>query len=211
LLFVVLAYVANLVLPQPTCLPAQDSACAFADNASVDVMARAGGRFLSAFFVAAYCAGAFGSAFTSQASVSRILYTMGRVGMLPHVFGGLSARYGTPVLAILVVSAMSLLAIWIDLGTMASMISFGALVAFSAVNLSVIKHHLVDQRLRTGRALLLFGLLPACGCALTAWLWTSLQVQSMVVGLSWLAAGAAYLLIITRGLRRTPPAMELGD
>jgi len=57
----------------------------------------------------------------------------------------------------------------------------------------------------------LFGALPGCGCVLTAWLWTSLQVQSMVVGLSWLAVGAVYLLIITRGLRRTPPAMELGD
>ena len=211
LLFVILAYVANLVLPHPTCLPALDSACGFADNASVDVMARAGGHFLSAFFVAAYCAGAFGSAFTSQASVSRILYTMGRVGMLPHAFGALSARYGTPVLAILVVSVLSLLAIWIDLGTLASMISFGALVAFSAVNLSVIKHHLVDQRRRTGHALLLYGVLPACGCALTAWLWTSLQAQSMIVGLAWLASGAVYLLIITRGLRRTPPAMELGD
>jgi amino acid transporter len=211
LLFVLLAYVANLVLPQPTCLPALDSSCAFADNASIDVMARAGGRFLSAFFVAAYCAGAFGSGLTSQASVSRILYTMGRDGMLPHVFGGVSARYGTPVLAILVVSALSLLAIWIDLGTLASMISFGALVAFSAVNLSAIKHHVIDQRQRSGREILLYGVLPACGCALTAWLWTSLQQQSMVVGLSWLGAGALYLLIITRGLRRTPPAMELGE
>jgi amino acid transporter len=211
LLFVLLAYVAHLVLPQPTCLPTLDSTCGFADNASVDVMAKAGGRFLSAFFVAAYSAGAFGSALTSQASVSRILYTMGRDGMLPHVFGGLSARYGTPVLAILIVSALSLLAIWIDLGTLASMISFGALVAFSAVNLSVIKHHVIDQRQRSGHQVLVYGVLPACGCALTAWLWTSLQRQSMVVGLSWLAAGAVYLLIITRGLRRTPPAMALGE
>jgi len=211
LLFVLLAYVSNLVLPQPTCLPALDARCAFADNASVDVMARAGGHFLSAAFVAAYCAGAFGSAFTSQASVSRILYTMGRDGMLPHVFGGLAARFGTPVLAILVVSAISLLAIWIDLDTLASMISFGALVAFSAVNLAVIKHHVIDQRQRSGRQLLLYGILPACGCALTAWLWTSLQRQSMVVGLSWLAVGVVYLLIITRGLRRTPPAMALGE
>jgi amino acid transporter len=211
-LFVILAYFAHLDLPGPTCLPALDAGCGFADNAAIDVMTRTGGRFLSAFFVAAYCAGAFGSAVTSQASVSRILYTMGRDGMLPpRFFGRVYARFGTPAPAILVVSVLSLLAIWIDLGTLASMISFGALVAFSAVNLSVIKHHVIDEGQRGWQPLLLYGLLPACGCALTAWLWTSLQWQSMIVGLAWLGAGALYLLVITRGLRRTPPAMELGE
>jgi amino acid transporter len=211
-LFVILAYCAHLDLPGPTCLPALDVGCGFADNAAIDVMTRTGGRFLSAFFVAAYCAGAFGSAVTSQASVSRILYTMGRDGMLPpRFFGRVYARFGTPAPAIFVVSALSLLAIWIDLGTLASMISFGALVAFSAVNLSVIKHHVIDEGQRGRRPLLLYGLLPACGCALTAWLWSSLQWQSMIVGLAWLGAGTLYLLVITRGLRRTPPAMELGE
>lgn len=33
----------------------------------------------------------------------------------------------------------------IDLSTLASLISFGALVAFSAVNLAVVKTHLMDD------------------------------------------------------------------
>jgi hypothetical protein len=57
---------------------------------------------------------------------------------------------------------------------------------------------------------LLYGALPACGCLLTAWLWTSLQLQSMLVGLGWLGVGAVYLLINTRGLRRVPPGLDLG-
>ena len=61
-------------------------------------------------------------------------------------------RFSTPVYAILVVSAISLLAIEIDLATLASIISFGALVAFSAVNLSVIKHYFIDLRERGGVA-----------------------------------------------------------
>lgn len=212
LLFVVLAYFSHLVLPAPTCLPAVDARCAFADNGALDVMAAAGGRFLSAAFVAAYVAGAFGSALTSQTSVCRILYTMGRDGVLPaRFFGRLSARFRTPVPAIAVVSALSLLVLWIDLATLASMISFGALVAFSVVNLSVIKHHLIDARQRTARAWLAYGLLPLVGSVLTAWLWTSLQRQSLVVGLAWLAAGTAYLLILTRGLRRAPPAIDLAE
>ncbi|MFP3428063.1 amino acid permease, partial [Pseudoalteromonas sp. SIMBA_162] len=76
-------------------------------------------------------------------SVSRILFSMGRDGILPRrVFGTLSERYKTPVVAIVLVSLVSLLAVVIDLTTLASMISFGALVAFSVVNLAVIKSHL---------------------------------------------------------------------
>jgi len=212
LLFIALAYLSHLVLPAPTCLPALDPQCAFADNAALDVMVPPGGHLLAIFFVAAYSAGAFGSALTAHASVCRILYTMGRDGVLPpRVFGRLSARFHTPVPAILVVSALSLLAILIDLGTMASMISFGALVAFSVVNLAVIKHFVIDQGQRSARALFVYGLLPLVGCLLTAWLWTSLQRESLVVGLGWLAAGTLYLLIITRGLRHTPPAMQFED
>ena len=108
-------------------------------------------------------------------------------------------------------SLLSLLCVWIDLATLASMISFGALVAFSVVNLCVIKHHVIDGRRRSGRDLLVFAALPLIGCLLTAWLWTSLQRQSLVVGLSWLAAGLVYLLFITRGLRRPPPPMYIAD
>ena len=51
------------------------------------------------------------------------------------------------------VSVVSLLALVIDLGILASLISFGALVAFSVVNLSVIKHYFIDQRERSGAAM----------------------------------------------------------
>jgi putrescine importer len=62
-----------------------------------------------------------------------------------------SARYSTPVYVILIVSAISLLATVIDLTTLASLISFGALVAFSAVNLSVIKHYFIESRASSSR------------------------------------------------------------
>ena len=61
------------------------------------------------------------------------------------MFGHVSLRFSTPTWAILIVSVISLAAIWIDLALLASMVSFGALVAFSAVNLTVIKHYFIDQ------------------------------------------------------------------
>ena len=157
------------------------------DTGSTDVMVAAGGAFVNTFFTAAYVAGALGSALTSQASVARILFAMGRDGILPRkVFGHVSAKFSTPVYAILTVSAISLLAIWIDLAILASVVSFGALVAFSVVNLSVIKHYFIDMRERN---VLLNLIAPAIGFLLTAWLWTSLSGTALTIGLIWLAIG----------------------
>jgi len=182
------------------------------DSAALDVMQTAGGEFLAVFFTAAYVAGAAGSALTSQASVSRIIYAMGRDGVLPtRVFGRLSARFKTPVVAVLCVSAVSLLAVWIDLGLLAGMISFGALVAFSVVNLSVIKHYYIDRKERAGVQVLRNLVLPLIGFALTVWLWTSLSVETFIVGLSWLAIGVLLLAIVTRGFRRPTPMLDLKE
>ena len=69
---------------------------------------------------------------------------------------------------------ISLLAVVIDLATLASIVSFGALVAFSAVNLTVIKHYFVDLRDRSSDVLNNI-VLPVIGFLLTVWLWTSLS------------------------------------
>jgi amino acid transporter len=91
------------------------------------------------------------------------------------------------------------------------MISFGALAAFSFVNLSVIKHYVVDGGRRTGRDLLLYGLVPLVGVLLTAWLWTSLSGTTFTVGGLWVLAGLIWLGVITRGFRQRPPELRMTD
>lgn len=204
-LFVGLALVSQLVFPDYTAFTSVDAA-------ATDVMQRAGGAFLVSFFTAASVAGAFASAMASQASVARILFAMGRDGVLPRrVFGWLHPRFNTPVLAVLVVGAISLSALVISLELAAAMISFGALVAFSMVNLAVIKHYLVDGGRRSAGDLVRHGLVPAIGFGLTAWLWTSLSTLTFEVGLTWLAIGFAYLLVLTRGLTRQPPSIDASE
>ena len=199
IIFILLSYVSQLVFPS--------NKFAAVDTGSTDVMVAAGGAFVNTFFTAAYVAGALGSALTSQASVARILFAMGRDGILPRkVFGHVSAKFSTPVYAILTVSAISLLAIWIDLAILASVVSFGALVAFSVVNLSVIKHYFIDMRERNVPLNLIA---PAIGFLLTAWLWTSLSGTALTIGLIWLAIGFVWLLAVTRGFRRPTPVLDL--
>ncbi|MGI9123321.1 MAG: APC family permease, partial [Mycobacterium sp.] len=168
LLFIVLAYVSQLALPS--------NSFSDPDSGAVDVMRAVGGGFLDTFFTAVFVPGALGAALTSQASVARVLYAMGRDGTIPRsFFGSLSPHFRTPVPAILLVGAVSLLALVIDLETMASIVSFGALVAFSAVNLSVVKHYFIDENRRDGSGFIWNLALPLIGFALTVWLWTNLS------------------------------------
>ncbi|MFR0692243.1 APC family permease [Enterobacterales bacterium AE_CKDN230030158-1A_HGKHYDSX7] len=204
LMFTLLAIISQLVFP--------GSVFQNADSAANEVMLKAGGQFLGNFFTAAYIAGCIGSALASQASVSRIIFTMGRDGILPRsLFGTLHARFQTPVVAILVVSAISLLAIVLDLTTLASMISFGALVAFSVVNLAVIRTYLGVERRRGAKNVLLYGVIPFVGLCLTLWLWTSLSQMTLIVGLSWFAVGFAYLAVHTGGFRRKAPSVNFEE
>jgi putrescine importer len=199
LMFIGLSYVSQLVFPS--------NQFADVDAGSTDVMLAAGGQFLNVFFTAAYVAGCIGSALTSQASVARILFAMGRDGILPRkVFGHVSLRFATPTFAILFVSVISLAALWIELGFLASIVSFGALVAFSAVNLTVIKHYFIDKGEKN---VLNNVILPVIGFALTVWLWFNLSWLTLEVGLIWLAIGFAWLLFMTRAFQRPTPVLEL--
>ena len=182
------------------------------DVASADVMTAIGGDFLNSFFTAVYVSACFACAMASQASVSRILFAMGRDGSLPKpVFARLHPRYRTPVVANVVVGVFGLTALFISLSTVASMISFGALAAFSFVNLAVIKTYVIDGGQRGPADLVKYALIPFLGFAFTIYLWTKLSDVAFQVGLSWLAVGLLYLVYLTRGFRKAPPAMYTGD
>ncbi|WP_295829228.1 APC family permease [uncultured Microbacterium sp.] len=204
LIFTVIAYVSTLVIPDVADIENPDAA-------ANQIMEVAAGRWLEVFFLVAYIAGCIAAALASQASVSRILFAMGRDGVLPRFFARLSRRYQTPIGAAIFVGVVSLAALFADLNTVASLISFGALAAFSLVNLSVIKHFLFDERRRGAAAVLRFGVLPALGFALTAWLWFSLSGLALTVGLVWIGVGIVWLAVLTRGFRRRPPEVEFDD
>lgn len=182
-LFIILSYVSQLVFPS--------NAFADVDSGSLDVMQSAGGAFLAAFFTAAYVAGASGSALTSQASLARILYAMGRDGVLPrkvfgHVSVGSARRPGDP-----------------GLGR-----ELRCAGGFLGGHLTVIKHHFVDA----GEKNVVNNLvLPLIGFVLTVWLWTSLSAESLTIGLIWLAIGFLWLLGVTRGFRRPTPVLDLEE
>ncbi|MFT4229922.1 MAG: APC family permease [Microbacterium sp.] len=173
-----------------------------------------GGDALVVGFLVMVVIGCFGSGLAGQVAVSRIIYAMGRDGILPKLFAFISTKYGTPVVAAVTVSIFALSSMFLSLDQAAFMISFGALGAFAMVNLSVIKVYLFpkgEQRPAGVWPVIRYGVIPLIGFGLTVWLWTSLQPFTWVVGGIWLLIGVAILLAKTHFLRRPVPTLDFSE
>lgn len=163
-----------------------------------------GGTVLSAVLTAAGFAATLASGLASHASVSRMLLVMGRNNVLPQkFFGYVNPRTHTPTFNIVLTGAISLLAIAFTLEMIAAYINYGALIAFTFVNLSVIAWFAIRKgRRRTPKDIINYIVMPLVGTLLTGLLWVNLDGNALLGGLIWTGLGFVYLLFITRGFRK---------
>ncbi|MHB2249587.1 APC family permease [Pseudomonas fitomaticsae] len=182
------------------------------DSAAYEIARNIGGDLFVSIFLIGLIVGQFASGLSAQASGSRLLFAMGRDGVLPKsFFGTLHERFGTPVNSILLCAVVALLALKLDVTTSTSFINFGAFLAFSLVNLSVIFHYWIGGEKKGLRELVLFLIFPFIGLAADLWLMVSLDHLAVYLGLSWLAIGVVYLAVLTGGFRRQPPEMDFQE
>lgn len=182
------------------------------DSAAYEIARNIGGDLFVSIFLIGLIVGQFASGLSAQASGSRLLFAMGRDGVLPKsFFGTLHARFGTPVNSILLCAVVALLALKLDVTTSTSFINFGAFLAFSLVNLSVIFHYWIGAKQRGLRELVLFLVFPSIGLVADLWLMVSLDHLAIYLGLSWLAIGLVYLGFLTRGFSQQPPEMDFQE
>ncbi|WP_425327479.1 APC family permease [Pseudomonas nitroreducens] len=183
-----------------------------ADSAAYEIARNIGGDLFVSFFLIGLIVGQFTSGLSAQASASRLLFAMGRDGVLPRpFFGRISKRFETPVNSIVLCGVVALLALHMDVTTSTSFINFGAFLAFSLVNLSVIFHYYLNAERRGLRELVLFLLFPLIGLLADLWLMVSLDHLAIWLGATWLVLGVIYLAVITSGFRQQPPEMHFEE
>lgn len=204
IIFIVASYFVQLAHPSTD--------FANADSAAYEIAKNIGGDIFVSFFLIGLIVGQFTSGLSAQASASRLLFAMGRDGVLPkRLFGRLSERFGTPVMSIILCGIVALLALRMDVTTSTSFINFGAFLAFSLVNLSVVFHYWLAEGKRGPKAVILYLVFPLSGLVADLWLMASLDHMAIYLGLAWLAVGMIYLTVITGGLRRQPPEMHFEE
>ncbi|WP_369961254.1 APC family permease [Leifsonia sp. EB34] len=151
---------------------------------------------------------AFASGLAIQATSSRLLYVIGRDGVLPRtVFGRLNA-FRVPWVNILIIAVIGLIGMLLDIGQATALINFGAFLAFTLVNLSCLVWAWKTRARRATGLSLLIGAVAALGILVDLFLFSQLQASAFLVGLAWLALGVIVLAIATRGFRRPVPRLE---
>ena len=204
LIFVVVAYVIQLVHPAGTF---QDPA-----SAPLQIAKTVAGNAFGSVFLATVIVAQFAAGIPIQAAGTRLMYAMGRDGVLPRkIFAYLSPRYRTPVVNLLLTGAIGFVALALSVSTSTSFINFGAFCAFSFVNIAVIVTFVRSRRNGTRRNPITWLLFPLIGLAFILWLFTHLDSAALILGGVWAVLGFCWLVVLTRGFRRTPPEMDLRE
>ncbi|KAB8310794.1 MULTISPECIES: APC family permease [Rahnella] len=203
IIFVVVSYFLQLYFPDISRFKDPDAS-------QPEIMLYVAGKFFQSVILCFSCVTVLASGMAAHAGVSRLLYVMGRDGVFPEkVFGYVHPKWRTPTFNVLLVGVVAMSAVTFDLVTATALINFGALVAFTFVNLSVISQFYIrEKRNRTLKDHVNYLILPVIGALTVGALWLNLEASSMTLGLVWGAIGLGYLAFITNAFRKQPPQMS---
>ncbi|MGV0813464.1 APC family permease [Mycolicibacterium boenickei] len=201
--FIVVSYLMQLAWPEAWYQMQEP------DIASTELIGRVAGPAMSIVFTVIFVAGCIGSGLSALSAGSRILYSMGRDGVLPRKLGVLHPRFKTPIIAILFISTIGVFSLFTSLMEISSIVNFGALIAFMAVNLCVIVQYRMRLKVKGPKSTVLYTVLPVTGLLVDFLIWISLDNTAQVIGLIWTVLGLIVIGIVSRGLRR--PMRILSD
>jgi len=134
---------------------------------------------------------------------------MGRDNALPRVFARLDHRRN-PVLNLWLIGGLTLAgALLLNYEKAATLINFGAFLAFMGVNAAVIREFFFRPPEGHRRNWLIDVLTPGLGLLFCLVIWLSLPTPAKIMGGIWCAVGLIYTAIKTRGFRLQPVMMDL--
>ena len=183
------------------------------ETAFMDVTRIVGGTWLFQAIGAVVAVACIGSGLAGLAGASRLLYSMGRDGVLPRsLFGSVSARRGIPAFNIVFVGVLSFLGAWlISYERAAEVLNFGAFLGFLGVNAAALVEFGIRRRSNSMGRLFLDFVVPVTAFAFCLIIWLNLSVPAKLAGGVWLAIGIVYLAVRTRGFQRSAAMLDFSE
>jgi amino acid transporter len=138
----------------------------------------------------------FSNALPMQVGVARVLYAMGRDRQVPHWLSRVHPRFHTPYASMLFTAAVSLgvaLAMRHMMDELATIVNFGALSGFILLHVSVLVHFGIRGR---SRRFFAHWIVPVVGIAVVAAVFSGMSTLAVRVGVSWLALGIVWGLVL---------------
>jgi APA family basic amino acid/polyamine antiporter len=127
---------------------------------------------------------------------TRILYTMGRDGLLPSTFAKVDPRTMTPIgNTVIVAVVVAILAGLVPLNHLAEVVSIGTLTAFGVVSMGVIVLRIREPRLPRGFRVPGYPVTPALSVVVCGYLLSSLHWYTWIAFACWVAAASVFYLV----------------
>jgi amino acid transporter len=173
------------------------------DTAIMSVADRIGGKTLDTALAVTLLIGSIGSGISGQIGAGRLLFGMGRDGVIPRdFFGHLDPKSAVPNYNILLIGGLTFTgAFMLNYEECAHLINFGAFFAFMAVNIACMRVCYFNVMPKSIASFAYNFLPPALGFGTCLLIWISLPLKTFIIGGSWLVIGGIYLLVRTRGFR----------
>ena len=188
------------------------------ETAFMDICARAGGLILSWSMALVLIVAAFGSGLTGTLGAARLLFGMGRDGVLPKkFFGQLTPGTGTPTNNILLIGGLSFLGS-VMLNYIGSayehageLMNFGAFLAFAGVNFACFWQFSVRRQQGAPMNFVRDALLPIVGFVFCGLIWVNLNIIAKTVGGIWFLIGLLYVGYKTNWFRSAPVMIDFRE
>jgi putrescine importer len=189
------------------------------ETAFMDICSRVGGLLLFNAMGALLIVAAFGSGLTGTLGAARLLFGMGRDGVLPKkFFGYLKPGSSTPTYNILLIGGIAFLGA-VLLNSIGSayehageLLNFGAFLAFMGVNFACFwQFTVIAKKAGAQSKLLKDAILPLIGFAFCALIWWNLNNLAKTVGGIWFAVGIIYVGFKTNWFRSAPVMIDFRE
>jgi len=179
------------------------------DTVIMSVAHRVGGSLLDISLTVVLLVASVGSGITAQIGASRLLYGMGRDGIIPKkFFGHLDKKYATPNYNIILIGIIALISsLFFNYEECASLINFGAFFAFMAVNLASIREYFFRREKKTMKSFFINFLPAGIGFIICLFIWLNLPARTFMIGGAWMLTGIIYLAIRTKGFKKQTPVI----
>jgi len=189
-IFVLQVYLGALFVPTGTHFNTEGSATAFYDIAALAV----GAWFKAVIALTSALIAIFANAIVSQATTSRLLFSMARDRQLPAFLAVVNATTKVPATAILLVAGLSTVIGVIAINRVeliTSIVTFGSLTAYALLHVAVMRHF---GRRKQKSSLFSHRISPVVGIAILLYaLWSASSQAKVVAGIWLLVGGAVYL------------------
>ena len=157
----------------------------------------AGGNFFAEIFTASFILSMFVFNVVATTAGSRLLFGMGRDGILPkHIFGKIGKKFKTPHYNIMLIMLIEFaVGMTLSVDMIAQMVNFGALLGFTILNFCVMYHTFkngLDKSSNKFKAVLVQIVFPLLGMSVLLVILLYMDVSSLIVGCSWLLIGIIY-------------------